>query len=320
MTADPLDTLLPLLQCVGGGPDPADRCPGGLARTADGLQCQACGTAYPTRAGVPVMRDIADDRKDATLEGVYNEESDRTAALAGGPWRDQAEPYWSVIRGLVADHRVTGPSLEVGCGLGLLADTAPEYVGLDYSPYAVTARGFEGYMRVAGDAQVLPFRDGVFGLVFTINCLEHVPDAARALAEIDRVMRPGGHLLLKPAWNCTRYNTEGLPLRPYRELTLRQKAVKFLLPVLRSKPYKVATRVPWRAYRRLVGRGELVYGRLTPSFDYLCQLSDSDAFSSLDPHECMRHFRHRGYTVLSHAGAARQVLAGHDVVILRKPG
>lgn len=96
-------------------------------------------------------------------------------------------------------------------------------------------------------------------------------------------------------------------------------AVKFLIPVLRSKPYTVVTRVPWRASRRRVGRGELADGQLTPSFDCLCQLSDSDAFSSLDPHECMRHFRHRGYAILSHAGAVRQLLAGHDVVILRKP-
>jgi SAM-dependent methyltransferase len=319
MTADPLATLLPLLRCVAG--DPAARCPGGLVLAGDGLRCPACGADYSLRAGVPVMRDITDDLKDATLTVVYNADSDRTAAQAGGPWRDQADPYRPVLRQLVAAHRLTGPSLEVGCGLGLLADDAPGYVGLDYSPFAVTARGFEAHMRVCGDAQRLPFRDATFGFVFTINCLEHVPDAGKALAEIDRVLRPGGVLLLKPAWNCTRYNTEGIPLRQYRELSLRQKAVKALLPVLRSKLYKVATRVPWRAYRRLTARpGELRYRRLTPSFDYLCRIPDSDAFSSLDPHECALHFGGLGYAVLAPVGLLRQLFAGHEVVVLRKPG
>ena len=40
--------------------------------------------------------------------------------------------------------------------------------------------------------RALPFADGAFASVLSVQSIEHVPDAGRVLAEVDRVLEPGG--------------------------------------------------------------------------------------------------------------------------------
>ena len=49
---------------------------------------------------------------------------------------------------------------------------------------------------VAGDFEALPFADGAFDRALCLNALHHVPSPARALAEMARVLTPGGRLVL----------------------------------------------------------------------------------------------------------------------------
>jgi SAM-dependent methyltransferase len=54
---------------------------------------------------------------------------------------------------------------------------------------------------VNGDALRLPFADGTFDRVIAAEVLEHVPDDAAAMAELARVLRPGGTLAVTvPRW------------------------------------------------------------------------------------------------------------------------
>ena len=155
--------------------------------------------------------------------------------------------------------------------------------------------------------------------VFSFNTLEHVPDVEMAFGEIDRVLRPGGYLVLKPAWHCTRLVTELVPVRPYSELNPRQRVVKALLPLIRSKPYKFISWIPSRIVRRLTCRSNnsLHWGRLTP-YHGDAWISDADAVASIDCHEGILYYTSRGYSCLSHPTAVRQLLAGHDLVVLQK--
>ena len=50
----------------------------------------------------------------------------------------------------------------------------------------------EGLGAVQGDALRLPFPDGAFDRVIAAEVLEHIPDDAHAMAELARVLRPGG--------------------------------------------------------------------------------------------------------------------------------
>src|SRR6185437_2496296 len=98
--------------------------------------------------------------------------------------------------------------------------------------------------RVCASAERLPFADGTFRFIFTVATLEHVPGADRAVAEIERVLAPGGVAYLRPAWHCVQYNCEGIPVRPYRDLDLLQKLIKATLPVQQTLVFKAAQALP----------------------------------------------------------------------------
>jgi SAM-dependent methyltransferase len=87
--------------------------------------------------------------------------------------------------------------VDVGCGNGVyLAELrrrrhAGTVVGLDLSEGM--ARGSRRHAATAvADAQALPLRDGAADVVLSLHMLYHVPDKQRAVAELRRVLRPGG--------------------------------------------------------------------------------------------------------------------------------
>jgi ubiquinone/menaquinone biosynthesis C-methylase UbiE len=99
---------------------------------------------------------------------------------------------------------VDGPVLEVGCGTGLatteLVRLGVDVSGLDLSPGMLeVARDRLPEVRFeVGSMLELPHPDGAFGGVIAWYSTIHVPDdlLPDALAELARVLRPGGHLSL----------------------------------------------------------------------------------------------------------------------------
>jgi SAM-dependent methyltransferase len=96
--------------------------------------------------------------------------------------------------------------LDVGCGNGYLLSryrkAGARTVGLDLTARAVSlsARRFEleGLRGdfVEANAEDLPFSEGVFDLVLSMGVLHHTPRTGRAVAEIHRVLKPGGVFLI----------------------------------------------------------------------------------------------------------------------------
>lgn len=95
-----------------------------------------------------------------------------------------------------------GSVLEVGCGLGLyltrLAARAGRAVGVEYE----AGRAAEAGRRSApasvlvGANESLPFEDASFDVVLSNEVIEHVGDDRASAAELVRVLRPGGRLVL----------------------------------------------------------------------------------------------------------------------------
>lgn len=141
------------------------------------------------------------------------------------------------------EHRVwacsqaTGDTLEVAVGTGL---NLPQYppdatlTGIDLSSEMLdlarqraTDLGRVIELR-QGDAQELPFSDATFDCVVCTYSLCSVPDEVRAIAEMDRVLRPGGFLILVdhirssvPPVLWIQHLLELSPKRTERELTRR---------------------------------------------------------------------------------------------------
>jgi ubiquinone/menaquinone biosynthesis C-methylase UbiE len=101
--------------------------------------------------------------------------------------------------------RATGRVLEVAIGTGLNLAHYPDEVqltGLEWSPAMLDiARHRAGQVGRAvdlrqGDAQALEFPDAAFDTVVCTFSLCAIPDDQKAVAEMARVLRPGGLLLL----------------------------------------------------------------------------------------------------------------------------
>ena len=115
--------------------------------------------------------------------------------------------------------------LEIGLGFGtvgdLLARAGAVYHGADISPGPVAMMrerlrmaGIAGVERVQqANALALPYEDGTFDRVVSIGCLHHTGDTARGVAEVHRVLRPGGRAVIML------YNRNSL-----RQLTQRLRA------------------------------------------------------------------------------------------------
>jgi SAM-dependent methyltransferase len=90
--------------------------------------------------------------------------------------------------------------LEVGCGWGEFAarvrdELRAEVVGIDQSPRMVEMAAERGVDACVGDVQALAFDDESFDCAIANWMLYHVPDIDQGLAELARVLLPGGRLV-----------------------------------------------------------------------------------------------------------------------------
>jgi ubiquinone/menaquinone biosynthesis C-methylase UbiE len=110
--------------------------------------------------------------------------------------RDPSEVAAAVVR-------ASGPRsiLEIGCGTGAFAERltvdnpAATVIATDQSERFVELTAARGVDARVVDATDLPFADASFDLVAAMWMLYHVPDLERTLAEVRRVLRPGGRFL-----------------------------------------------------------------------------------------------------------------------------
>ena len=292
------------------------------------------GEIYPIVNGIPILLPDQAERERVSRTDWSNPTAAHNSTDFYNQTQDQEHYYTHYKAGLDAtrleldrwlkERRSEGPTLEIGSGRGVLQGVGEDYAALDYSFTALHQFVDPHYPRFCGTADRLPYRDGTFSFLFTVAALEHVPKADLAFAEIDRVLKPGGVAFLHPAWHCVQYNCDGIPVRPYKDLKLRQKLTKIALPLLKHPLFKAAMTLPGRLARRAIwklsgGNTVLRFKRLRPDYEHFW-ISDADAASSIDSHEGCLFFHSRGYEVLHPGpGAMRQLMCRHVGIVVRKP-
>ncbi|WP_290885175.1 class I SAM-dependent methyltransferase [Arenimonas sp.] len=123
----------------------------------------------------------------------------RLRSLARHVARTPLHPQWLLGRRRAPEglKGIAGKVLDIGAGDRWIEAELPagaRYVSLDYPS---TGRDLYGARpEVFADAAALPFPDGTFDAVVCLEVLEHVPDPARVLHEVGRVLKPGARAWL----------------------------------------------------------------------------------------------------------------------------
>ncbi len=92
---------------------------------------------------------------------------------------------------------------------------AADVTGIDSSEVSVS-QAVSPHVEL-GDATNLRFPDGTFDKVFSLHTIEHVPDPGAFLAEIGRVLKPGGLAVIVYPWELFRgMQAIGAAIRLYR--------------------------------------------------------------------------------------------------------
>ena len=124
--------------------------------------------------------------------------------------------------------------LDIACGTGVLTEQfvrmGADVTAVDLTPKAVELTkkrlalyGLQANVMEA-DAQKLPFPDNSFDFVCAWGCLMHMPQTEKAIAEIHRVLRPGGKMI------AMMYHVDSVHLRYCIQLgrgILRLKYLKY---------------------------------------------------------------------------------------------
>lgn len=136
----------------------------------------------------------------------------------------RAYAHRELAAGRMEDGLPTSPFrvLDIGCGTGALAEhvlnalPACRLTGVDISPEMLrqARRRLNGEATfVVGDAEKLPFGDGLYDAVVMSDVFHHCPDPRRAAFEAWRVLKHDGVLVLGDIWSAD-------PLRQARNLML----------------------------------------------------------------------------------------------------
>jgi SAM-dependent methyltransferase len=129
-----------------------------------------------------------------------------------------AEGYVEARKGAVPHHTEffgkwllaeQGPGLDVGPGLVSIFESLPidpmsaiEPLQQEYDEIQSTATLKVGYIRGSGENMYM-FGDDFFNFVYCVNVIDHTPNPEKMLAEIRRVLKPGGNFYFQVNFDHT---------------------------------------------------------------------------------------------------------------------
>jgi SAM-dependent methyltransferase len=211
-------------------------CKGTLARRDDGFYCAHCDASYGRRRGAlcfltrKMYASDAEFEKALAIEEFWGKGWERRLAddehagmlkLEGAPLRayaDRAIETHRINRSIMIDAIATPAigsttCLNIGSGAGsealILATRGSRCIALDItSEAAVTADGLLQRIDARGagiqaDARYVPIASGTIDFIYSSGVLHHSPEIERSVAELHRVLKPGGriYIMLYATWS-----------------------------------------------------------------------------------------------------------------------
>lgn len=138
--------------------------------------------------------------------------------------------------------------LEIGCNDGLLLSEIARHgasvVGIEVNEEIIKLSHHDNIQLM--DATALHFGDATFDKVYSCHVLEHIPDLEKALAEVCRVLRPGGRFIslfpyepFRGARALKDSLREGKGLSHARQLHLHKLSVRKIKSLTSSIPFRL---------------------------------------------------------------------------------
>lgn len=159
----------------------------------------------PMRATASALQDVA--RIDAVLV-ARRTRSEAFFASTGAEWDAVRTTMFGARADLIATFALLDPTLvvgDLGCGTGELSAALAPHVAhvhaIDASPVMLAAARArvvraDNVTLASGTLEALPLPNASLDVAILLLVLHHVADPARALAEVRRVLRPGGRVLV----------------------------------------------------------------------------------------------------------------------------
>lgn len=191
VSAERSSRLRPLLRCP--------QCRGALNGAAGhALDCAACGVTYDALNGRPLLmlpqtqRDFGFELKSVHGQRMVEEYGQVPATASTPRWIAWLRPptimhryHEDLLRGPSAPLFTGPPGLTLNVGGGPYRVTETEFT-LNIGPFA--------NVDLIADAHNIPLADASVDNIFSLAVLEHVADPQQVVAEMLRVLKPGGYL------------------------------------------------------------------------------------------------------------------------------
>jgi SAM-dependent methyltransferase len=219
-------------------------------------------------------------------------------------------------------HLQEGLVVELGCGIGVNSNFGDRYLGIDLSEKAISNLN-NGSGICADLADDLPLADSIADAIFSIATLEHIPEPNRVLAECARIVKAEGIIIHDDAWFCRRWTASGITVKSWNDCSLKEKLIKLSIPIRNARWFRIPTILPKRLFRewRVKTQREkfwIDYGKLEPNLEEFL-VSDSDAFTSIDPHAVALFYKSRGFKLLHPKDSLFARLRYSGYIVCRKP-
>jgi ubiquinone/menaquinone biosynthesis C-methylase UbiE len=151
--------------------------------------------------------------------------------------------WWFVARrelalSLLKQYGLSHPTiLDIGCGTGVVLSELEKLgtaTGFDYSEHALDFCRKRGLKRlVQGDAHRLPFADATFDAVIGLDVFEHLERDEEAFRQVQRILKPGGILILSVPAFMSLWGPHDVALMHFRRYRKNEVARKLRAAGLR---------------------------------------------------------------------------------------